>query len=73
MSNKDYFSLFMDFRETPTLAMLQSVLNTLYKCASSLSMHVDINSASMADYTIGSSSNAFPPTETALNPEFLKT
>jgi hypothetical protein len=30
MSNKDDFSLFMDFRESLTLAMLQSGLNTLY-------------------------------------------
>jgi hypothetical protein len=29
MSNKDYFSRFMDFRESPTLAMLRSGLNTL--------------------------------------------
>jgi hypothetical protein len=30
MSNKGSFSLFMDFRESPTLAILQSGLNTLY-------------------------------------------
>jgi hypothetical protein len=30
MSNKDYFSLFMDFGEWFTLVMLQSGLNTLY-------------------------------------------
>jgi hypothetical protein len=30
MSNEGYFSLFMDFRESLTLAMLQSGLNTLY-------------------------------------------
>jgi hypothetical protein len=29
MSNQDYFSLFMDFRESVTLVMLQSGLNTL--------------------------------------------
>jgi hypothetical protein len=29
MSNKDYFSLFMNFRESLTLAMLRSGLNTL--------------------------------------------
>jgi hypothetical protein len=29
MSNKDYFSIFMDFRESLTLAMLQSGLNIL--------------------------------------------
>jgi hypothetical protein len=29
MSNQDYFSLFMDFRESLTLVMLQSGLNTL--------------------------------------------
>jgi hypothetical protein len=29
MSNKDYFSLLMDFRESLTLVILQSGLNTL--------------------------------------------
>jgi hypothetical protein len=31
-SNKDYLCRFMDFRESLTLAMLQSGLNTLYIC-----------------------------------------
>jgi hypothetical protein len=31
MMNKDYFSLFMDFRESLTLALLQSGLNTRYQ------------------------------------------
>jgi hypothetical protein len=30
MSNKDHFSSFIDFRESLTLAMLQSGLSTLY-------------------------------------------
>jgi hypothetical protein len=37
MSNKDYFSLFMDFRESLTLAMQQSELNTLYYAATRIS------------------------------------
>jgi hypothetical protein len=32
MPNKDYFSRFIDFRESLTLTMLQSRLDTLY-CA----------------------------------------